>query len=306
MARGAPGSTGNQPLEEQTYTIETPEHVEIVYTVAGPGSRLLAFMLDFLIMLVPAFVLIVFIFVILSVAAEETFEELVEGGGDPTDSFVIWMVLAMITMAQFLVSQFYFVVFELVWNGQSPGKRWQRIRVIRESGQPVGFFASMLRNLIRIVDLLPLFYLTGFVAMLATRHWRRLGDLAAGSIVVKVDAQGLPAAAEPGRDRALEGSTRRQALEGEVGAPWPPADEQGPDPFLVERFEQAGLARLDPRFFDLAERYLDRRYELQPAQAANLAEKIARPVMERLGVVDVEPDRFIEQVHAYMANRARP
>ena len=107
-------------LEEQTFTIETPEHVEIVYTVAGPGSRLLAFLLDFLVMLVPAILLLLLLVVIASALDAEALQKIVEGGGNPQDALFIYMLLAFITMAQFLVSQFYFVVFELAWNGQSP------------------------------------------------------------------------------------------------------------------------------------------------------------------------------------------
>ncbi len=276
-------------LEEQTFTIETPEHVEIVYTVAGPGSRLLAFLLDFLVMLVPGILLVLLLIVIVSSVAEDTMRQLVESSSDPQDSLFIYMILAFVTMAQFLVSQFYFVVFELAWNGQSPGKRWQRIRVIRENGQPVGFFASMIRNLLRIADLLPLFYLAGFISMLATRHWRRLGDLAAGSIVVKVDGEALDAPADAGRQAA------EAALAGEVGAPWPPRTAQEMDPDLADRLESSGLLRRDPGFFDVAERYLERRHQLEPIASTALAEKIARPVMERLGLGDVDPDRFLEQ-----------
>jgi uncharacterized RDD family membrane protein YckC len=282
-------------LEEQTYTIETPEHVEIVYTVAGPGSRLLAFLLDFVVMLVPAILLVLLLIVVASAVAEDTLRQIVEEGGDPQDSLFIYLMLAVTTMAQFLVSQFYFVVFELTWNGQSPGKRWQRIRVIRDSGQPVGFFASMIRNLLRIADLLPLFYLAGFISMLATRHWRRLGDLAAGSIVVKVDGEGMHAAGE--RAAAAE------ALAGQAGAPWPPRDEPEIDADLAGRIEGASLLRRDPGFFDVAERYVERRHRLEPVAASALAEKLARPVMERLGVGDVEPDRFLEQAVRYRKSR---
>jgi uncharacterized RDD family membrane protein YckC len=281
-------------LEEQTYTIETPEHVEIVYTVAGPGSRLLAFVIDFLIMLVPAVVLVVILIIAISAIMGSSIKDYLE---DPTRSqdFLIWLILAFITMAQFLVSQFYFVVFELAWNGQSPGKRWLGIRVIRDSGQPVGLYASMIRNLLRIADLLPLFYLAGFITMLATRHWRRLGDLAAGSIAVKVDRKELGDVDEA----AAQAAGSLEALKGEVGAAWPPADPEAVDPWLEERFTQGGLLRLDPAFFDVAERFMMRRHQLEPVAAVNLAEKIARPAMERLGIASVQPERFIEQAIAF-------
>ena len=267
-------------LEEETYTIETPEHVEIVYTVAGPGSRLLAFILDSIIMTVPALAILVFIFIIISSLSRGLLEDFLEQSRKPDEAIVVWLMLAFFTMAEFLVSQLYFVVFEVAWNGQSPGKRWQGIRVIRESGQPVGFFASMIRNLIRFVDMFPASYLVAFVTMLASRHWRRLGDLAAGTIVVKV-----------GSGRSAARSAGAEAV-----APLL-------DPSLVERFEQAGISRLDPGFFDLAERFIERRDELDVTAAASLAEKIARPAMERLATTDVQPETFLEQAVAYRRSR---
>jgi uncharacterized RDD family membrane protein YckC len=286
-------------IAEEAYVIETPEHVELRYTVAGPGSRLLAFLLDSVVMLVPGILLLVFVFVLLAGLAEERIQEALAGVGDPDgQAFFVWLLMAFFALAQFLVSQFYFVVFELLWNGQSPGKRWQRIRVMREGGQPVGLYASMIRNLMRIVDMLPGTYLAAYVSMLASHHWRRLGDLAAGTIVVKLERGGIE---DPGSARS-----RRERLEAEAGAPWPPADADR-EAAGARRLVEAGLLRLDPSYFELAGRFLERRHQLDAIAALSLAERIARPAMERLGISDTEPERFLEQaVECWRRERRAP
>jgi uncharacterized RDD family membrane protein YckC len=79
----------------------------------------------------------------------------------------------------------YYIYFETSWNGQTPGKRWAGIRVIRQDGLPINLSEVIIRNLIRIVDFLPLLYGLGIVAMFADSQSRRLGDLAAGTLVVR-------------------------------------------------------------------------------------------------------------------------
>lgn len=289
------GPTSPRPtplLEDQTYTIETPEHVRIVYPLAGPGSRLLAALLDFVIMIIPsllAFFLVVL--VIASLVSREMLEETL-GGRTPAgqEEFVVWLVLAFFSMVQFVLMWFYFVIFEVAWNGQSPGKRAVNIRVIRDGGQPVGLFTAMIRNLIRVVDFMPLFYLVGFVAMLASRNWRRLGDLAAGTVVVMED------------DRAgAAGAPAVPDVKAQAGAAWPPpeTDSGDVDPMLSEKFRHGGLLKVDDEFFELAGRFLDRRHQLEDHVSRHLAEKIARPVMDRVGIAGTDPQRFIEQALAY-------
>jgi uncharacterized RDD family membrane protein YckC len=269
------GLRGPLPPDE-TYTIETPEHVRLEYVVAGPGSRLVAALLDFLIMLVPsvlAFFLVVM--VIATTISRESLESFATGGTGSPQEMIVWASLAFFALVQFVVMWFYFVIFEVAWNGQSPGKRALDIRVIRDGGQPVGLYTSMIRNLIRLVDFLPLFYTIGFIAMLASRHWRRLGDLAAGTVVVREDSVAGQRSAEEPSERG--GEPPLQAPEAAGGV------------------EDQDLARIDPAFFELGRRLLERRWQLEPHVVKHLAEKIARPVMERLGVTDVDPERFIER-----------
>lgn len=84
----------------------------------------------------------------------------------------------------FLLEWFYPVFFEVSRQGRTPGKKWLGIRVVNDDGTPITFGPSLLRNLLRVVDFLPMLYLTGIIASLCNRQFKRLGDLAAGSMVV--------------------------------------------------------------------------------------------------------------------------
>ncbi len=298
MTPEGPRSTPLTLLEDQTYTIETPEHVRIVYRVAGPGSRLMAALVDFLIMIVPSLLaLLIVIFALVAAVEREAIEEMMEGRTGPKEELVVFLAFALFSMVQFAVMWFYFVIFEVASNGQSPGKRMLDIRVIGDGGQPVGLFTSMIRNLIRLVDFFPLFYLVGFVTMLASRHWRRLGDLAAGTLVVVEDTTA-------GRD--LVRSMARENPGTEVGMTWTPGSRIGPgiDPGLDERLREGRLHVLDPAFQQLASRFLDRRWQLEESVATHLAERIARPMMERLGMDRTDPLRFIEDAMRWSREQA--
>src|SRR5581483_6934301 len=105
------------------------------------------------------------------------------------------IVQAIVFIALFLVVFAYDVPFELLNGGRTAGKMAAGIRVVGVGGEPVSFFASMIRNIVRIADILPGVYLVGATAILATERDQRLGDLAAGTIVVRDKFPGLPAGA---------------------------------------------------------------------------------------------------------------
>src|SRR4029079_4673215 len=95
------------------------------------------------------------------------------------------LLAALGSLLAFAILWGYYIAFELLWNGQSPGKRAIGLRVVREGGRPITFVGSAVRNLIRIVDFLPALYGIGVVVMFVDRRSRRLGDLAGGTLVVK-------------------------------------------------------------------------------------------------------------------------
>src|SRR5262249_33255826 len=102
--------------------------------------------------------------------------------GDTTTGLA-WL-LAVFGLVAFAFLWGYYIFFEMAWNGQSPGKRWVGLRVMRLDGTPLTLSESIIRNLVRLVDFLPAYYGVGVVAMFISSQSRRLGDLAAGTVVV--------------------------------------------------------------------------------------------------------------------------
>src|SRR6185295_5543407 len=157
---------------DDRYTIDTPENIEFAYDIAGIGSRFLAAIIDSFV--IGAALLIVGIII-----------GVITARGGFVGSAVGSLIAAISALLSFVILWGYYIVFDLVWNGQSLGKRAIGLRVVREGGQPITFVSSAIRNLIRIVDFLPAFYGIGVIVMFVDRRARRLGDLAAGTLVVK-------------------------------------------------------------------------------------------------------------------------
>src|SRR4051812_37112925 len=107
-----------------------------------------------------------------------------------------WVLAVLIVSVSALWSG-YFAVFEWIWRGQTPGKRWMKLRVIREDGRPISFYEAMIRNLLRLIDfMVPPFYSVGLVSVFATERDQRIGDLVAGTVVVREREAEAPAFAE--------------------------------------------------------------------------------------------------------------
>lgn len=157
------------PLSDQL-TIETPEQTSLQFAVAGIGSRFLALTIDTLIQ--AAFVIIL----VLAVA----FADAALGISGRSGPWIGGIALLLF----FLVFYGYFIFFESIWNGQTPGKRIIRIRVIKNDGRPIRTIESVGRNLLRIVDQLPFFYAVGIITVLLSRKSQRLGDFVAGTMVI--------------------------------------------------------------------------------------------------------------------------
>ncbi len=160
--RGAP-----PPLDTVT-EIETPEHVRFRYQLAGPARRMLAYVIDLLLraLIVTA--------ILLTVAF--TSDLLRSGFSQGATLLVV-----------FAVEWGYYVLWESLWSGRTPGKRSMHLRVLKEGGYPTGFLDIALRNLLRAADFLPVAYSVGLVVMGLDPRFRRLGDMVAGTIVVVED-----------------------------------------------------------------------------------------------------------------------
>jgi len=145
-------------------TVQTPEGIDLHLPLAGLVPRSLAWLIDALIRLFIytglAIVLLIF--------------------GDTGAGLYL--------LAAFVIEWFYPVLFEVLRDGQTPGKRSYGIRVLHDDGTPIGWSASLIRNLLRVVDFLPIMYGFGMASIMLNRDFKRLGDLAAGTIVVYRDA----------------------------------------------------------------------------------------------------------------------
>lgn len=196
-------------LIDTTRCIETPEGIELHLHVAGPVVRALAWVLDFLIRLALYIAIAYF--------------------SDSLGDFGIGILLISI----FLLEWFYPVLFEVYNHGATPGKRLLKLKVLRDVGLPVDWSASMLRNILRAADFLPFFYGFGLLSMILNQDFKRLGDIAAGTIVVYQD--------EPIKTNSLP-NVPAQALHFPLPLPEQRAiiafAERAPKAFSLERAEE--------------------------------------------------------------------
>ena len=161
-------------LPEETLDIQTPENVAFGYQIAGIGSRFLASLLDTLIVGLLQIVILIVLTLVIRMFDGSAFSGQISA----------W-VYAIFGLVAAIFYWGYYVFFEMLWNGQSPGKRWVGLRVIRSDGTPITLSEALIRNLARLVDFLPAAYGIGVVTMFIDKQSRRLGDLAAGTLVVQ-------------------------------------------------------------------------------------------------------------------------
>jgi len=247
----------------ETTRIATPDSVELEFRLAGPGSRLLALAIDTAITGALTGVLIV-----LAVVAGYSLDV---GEGRST-----W-ASGLLVLAFFLVRWGYFIFFELLLRGQTPGKRALGIRVVRDGGLPLGARQAIIRNLLRVVDALPPpLCIVGAVSILASHTGQRLGDLAAGTLVV--------------RERF------RRAREAEAGsahaAGWVSRLEQGRSRAMV----MLPRGQVDVAQVALVEEYFRRCPRLDDRQRSAISWQIALPLLPLFDASAVEweqaPDRL--------------
>jgi uncharacterized RDD family membrane protein YckC len=160
------------PASSPSLDVATPERVALTLPVAGIGYRCLAWLIDAAILFL-FWVTAYFVFSLLVSDIVGLFRGL--------SGFVQTLLAVGIFATQWL----YWTVNEVFFNGQTPGKRVMRIRVVRADGSPVGVYESAVRNLLRAVDFLPILYATGCITMLMSRQHRRLGDMVAGTLLVR-------------------------------------------------------------------------------------------------------------------------
>ena len=210
----------NQPMQT-SLRIDTPENVAFQYKVAGIGSRFLAALIDTILITVIQIFLIAISLLIWAAQASPATD------AGPSNWFI-----AILGFIASLVIWGYYIFFEMQWNGKSPGKKVVGLQVIRNDGTSITLTESLIRNLIRLVDFLPANYAVGVLTMFIDRQSRRLGDLAAGTLVIleqsKVTLESLEKATH------IESTQVSQTLT----ATWPIDCLNGEDLELIERFLQ--------------------------------------------------------------------
>jgi hypothetical protein len=173
----------------------------------------------------------------------------------------LW-VLAVAILAGFVIFFGYFIFFETIWSGQTPGKRWLKLRVIQEDGRPINFFAALTRNLIRFADIQPMpFYSVGIISVFASARAKRLGDYVANTVVVKERAAEAPKFDEVFESEVIDTAMRRVA---------PPVEFSG-DVRVVTDSEILAV-----------ENFLRRRYDIPEHPRLWLAWRIAMPLLEKM------------------------
>ncbi len=232
-------------------TIDTPEQIALEFPLAGVGSRFLAIAFDTVLQGGAIAVLVAIGLTLRAVA----------GRVPPLRGLGIWGIALLFALG-FVVYSGYFAIFEAIWSGQTPGKRLVGLRVIDVSGRPITVYASIIRNVLRLVDQLPGVYAVGILSILITSRQQRIGDLAAGTVVVheRIGSSAVIPEAAP--------HTQRH-----------------------------GAHRLSAAEIAVIEGFLQRRQELGDWTRLQTARKIAARMRRTLDLADGEDDeRLLEQL----------
>lgn len=240
--------------------LRTPESVELEFPLAGIGNRAYALVVDYLIWWI---VLVVFLFIwgFLTVYTSNFWS---------SEAVALWMMAIQILLF-FAIHIGYFVSFETLWQGQTPGKRLAKIRVICDDGRPVGLGQATLRSLLRPVDD---FFFIGVFLIVFTKTEKRLGDLVAGTLVIQEEPE-------------------------TIAGDFPIPNNAQP---LVEYLKmEADLSQLLPDDFAVVREYLRRRKALLPQARIELARKLAYQVKDIISLEKipegVTASRFLEAIY---------
>jgi len=259
---------------EEILVIETPERVPLHFALASIGNRFLAVAIDHAIQLLTVALIGITTAIL---ASFSIFEQTMSGAPK-------W-VKALSTILLFLVISGYFAFFEWIWNGQTPGKRWMKLRVIREDGRPITFWEASVRNLLRTFDMFfPPFYSVGLVAVFSSTRDQRIGDMVAGTVVV--------------REREAEAPAFSHLFTTPVS-----------DPALRRSFKPvdftASLNSLTESEIEVVETFLRRRWDLPDFPRQWMAWRVSMPILYKLrpsyDIASFTYEGFLEELlHRYL------
>ena len=271
---------------EETLIIETPERVPLAFALASIGNRFLAVAIDHFIQYFVIFI-VAYAFLSLSgvgdmsqIENSEFFQEMPK-----------WTIAVMIIVL-FLVFAGYFIFFEWLWNGQTPGKRLLKLRVIREDGRPITLWEAIARNLLRIFDAVPGFvlpvYSIGLITIFLSGRDQRIGDMFAGTVVIRERTDEAPTFAETFSNPIADAAFRRV---------------QKPISF------QADTSAITESEIEVAESFLRRRWDLTERQRLWMAWRVALPLMYKIkpsyDLQDFTYEGFLEELVHRVHSRQR-
>lgn len=245
---------------EETLIIETPERVQLAFALASIGNRFLAVVVDHLIQFFSIFV-VAWTLISLTQIGQAVQKE---GFSQFFDEMPKW-TLAILIIVLFLIFAGYFVFFEWIWNGQTPGKRLMKLRVIREDGRPITFWEALARNLLRLFDTFPGFiipiYSVGLITIFMSNRDQRLGDLFAGTVVVRERTDEAPTFSDTFSNPTADAAFRRV---------------QKQTPFTGD------LKSVTDSEIEVVEVFLRRRWDLSERQRIWMAWRVALPIMYKI------------------------
>lgn len=268
--------TGHIIETEESLIIETPERVQLEFSLASIGNRFLAVAIDHFIQYFAIFIVLWFI---MSLAGPD-------GATDNAERFFSEMpnwTKAILILAMFLIFAGYFIVFEWWWNGQTPGKRLLKLRVIRDDGRPITLWEAIARNLLRICDAAPGFiipiYSIGLVTIFLNDRDQRVGDIFAGTVVVRERTDEAPTFAETFSNPISDTAFTRVQKRIEV---------------------RADVSRITESEIEVVESFLRRRWDLTDRQRIWMAWRIALPLMYKIrpdyNMADFTYEGFLEEL----------
>jgi uncharacterized RDD family membrane protein YckC len=272
---------------EETLIIETPERVPLAFSLASIGNRFIAAAVDHLIQFTA---IIAALWLTLVLAGISLFDDSDNTAGSLIADSPKWAVAIMI-FALFLIFAGYFIVFEWLWNGQTPGKRLMKLRVIREDGRPITLWEAVARNLLRIFDAIPGFlvpiYSLGLVSIFLSSRDQRFGDMFAGTVVIRERTDEAPTFDETFSNQISDAAFRRVQ-------PLTPI--------------KANVSRLTDEEIEVVETLLRRRWDLTDRQRTWMAWRVALPLMYKLkpeyDLATFTYEGFLEEiVHRYHAKQ---
>jgi len=276
-------------LNTDQLNIDTPELVSIEMQVAGIGSRFIAILVDYLIWTAGLIILLVLLLLLAPAL------HILKGA---TGTWTVGIGLLLI----FLFHWGYFTLFEAFANGRTPGKQVARIRVIHRSGRAISFVEALARNLVRAVDYLPSFYAVGVVTMFLNRQHQRLGDLAAGTIVVRDRVLNSPLWGDTAAHTITAGT-----FGGHGGASTGLAEPLfAPHPRVL--LPVMALSKLNIADLEVLEGFFARRLDMSMETRAALGERISAALRAKSGLEipeGISTETFLEAIAHQLRELAR-